>query len=172
MSVWNACADWAWSRLSGLLHHGSGPRGTSLLDPQFPEKLAAFAGRVAARYPWVTQFTPVNEPLTTARFSGLYGHWYPHGRDERTFAQVLLNQCRATVLAMRAIRRVIPNARLVQTEDMGRVYGTPALAGQVEFENVRRWLSLDLLCGRVVRGHRMRGHLRWLGVSDRRNGLV
>ena len=23
-------------------------------------------------------WTPINEPLTTARFSALYGHWYPH----------------------------------------------------------------------------------------------
>ena len=25
------------------------------------------------RYPWIDAYTPVNEPLTTARFSGLYG---------------------------------------------------------------------------------------------------
>ena len=67
----------------GLVHHGSGPRHTSLVDPAFPTGLAAFARRVAERYPWVDAYTPVNEPLTTARFSGLYGHWYPHGRDDR-----------------------------------------------------------------------------------------
>src|ERR1700712_4865383 len=90
----------------GLVHHGSGPRHTSLVDPAFPEQLAAYAGAVARRYPWVQDYTPVNEPLTTARFSGLYGVWYPHGRDEKTFIQALLNQCRGTVLAMRAIRKV------------------------------------------------------------------
>ena len=31
----------------GLLHHGSGPRYTSLLDPDFPEKFASYAGGVA-----------------------------------------------------------------------------------------------------------------------------
>ena len=65
----------------------SGPRSTSLVDPAFAEGLAAFARAVAERYPWVEDFTPVNEPLTTARFSGLYGHWYPHGRDDLTFAR-------------------------------------------------------------------------------------
>ena len=55
----------------GLLHHGSGPPHTDLLDPAFPAKLADYAGSVAARYPWVDAWTPVNEPLTTARFSGL-----------------------------------------------------------------------------------------------------
>jgi hypothetical protein len=42
----------------GLIHHGSGPRHTHLLDPLFPEKLAAYAGSVAARYPWVDAYTP------------------------------------------------------------------------------------------------------------------
>ncbi|MGZ5230215.1 MAG: dTDP-4-dehydrorhamnose reductase, partial [Burkholderiales bacterium] len=56
----------------GFVHHGSGPRYTSLIDSQFAEKLAVFARLFADRYPWVDAYTPVNEPLTTARFSGLY----------------------------------------------------------------------------------------------------
>src|SRR3954447_14349225 len=62
--------------IAGLLHHGSGPRYTNLLDPAFPELLARHARRVAERSPEIRRFTPVNEPLTTARFSALYGHWY------------------------------------------------------------------------------------------------
>src|SRR3954462_11584476 len=103
----------------GLMHHGSGPRDTDLLDPRFPERLADFAHEVAARYPWVTRFTPINEPLTTARFSALYGIWYPHGRDDGLFLRAMLNQIRATRLAMAAIREVTPEAQLVQTEDLG-----------------------------------------------------
>ncbi|HEV2802213.1 MAG TPA: family 1 glycosylhydrolase [Pyrinomonadaceae bacterium] len=159
-------ADWSWpdARLArlgelgvrpivGLLHHGSGPRHTSLVHPDFPVQLAEYARAVARRYPWVDAYTPVNEPLTTARFSGLYGHWYPHGRDYRTFARALVNQCRATVLAMRAIRETNPRAQLVQTEDLGKAFSTPTLRYQAEFENVRRWASLDLLCGRITREH-------------------
>lgn len=86
--------------IAGLVHHGSGPRHTSLIDPGFPEKLAKFADAVAQRYPWISHYTPVNEPLTTARFSGLYGHWYPHERDDLMFAKVLIHECRATVLSM------------------------------------------------------------------------
>jgi len=85
--------------LVGLVHHGSGPPDTSVVDPSFPDRLALFARAVAERYPWVERFTPVNEPLTTARFSGLYGHWYPHGQDDRTFVRALLTQCRAVVPA-------------------------------------------------------------------------
>jgi dTDP-4-dehydrorhamnose reductase len=150
----------------GLVHHGSGPRHTSLVDPAFPEGLAAFARAVAERYPWVEDYTPVNEPLTTARFSGLYGHWYPHGRDGATFVRALLVQCRAIVLAMRAVREVNPRARLIQTEDFGRTYSTQALAYQARHENLRRLLSIDLLCGRVDREHPLHHYLRTMGATD------
>jgi dTDP-4-dehydrorhamnose reductase len=149
----------------GLVHHGSGPRGTSLVDPGFATGLARFARAVAERYPWVEAFTPVNEPLTTARFSGLYGHWYPHGRDERTFLRALITECRATALAMRAVREVSPGARLVQTEDLGKTWSTPLLAYQAEHENHRRWLSLDLLMGRVDRDHPLYARLLAWGTS-------
>jgi dTDP-4-dehydrorhamnose reductase len=158
--------DWRWSddRLArlrslglrpivGLLHHGSGPGYTSLVDDAFPSHLARFARAVAERYPWVTDFTPVNEPLTTARFSALYGHWYPHATSNAAFVRALLSQCRAIAQAMRAIRAVTPDARLVQTEDCGETFGTPATASQVDYEGHRRWLTTDLLTGMVSREH-------------------
>ncbi|HEU4597693.1 MAG TPA: sugar nucleotide-binding protein, partial [Pyrinomonadaceae bacterium] len=151
----------------GLVHHGSGPRSTSLLDPLFPEKLAEYARAVAERYPWIEDYTPVNEPLTTARFSGLYGHWYPHGRDALMFARALLAQVRAVVLSMRAVREVSPRARLVQTEDLGKTFSTPALNYQAEFENERRWLTYDLLAGRLTHGQAMWDYLRWVGIEER-----
>ncbi|MFD1304217.1 dTDP-4-dehydrorhamnose reductase, partial [Methylobacterium marchantiae] len=132
---------------------------TSLLDPAFAPQLAEYAGAVAARYPWLEYYTPVNEPCTTARFAGLYGLWYPHGRDDRTFIQALLNQCRAVVLSMRAIRAVNPNAKLVQTDDLGKTYSTPEMADVAEFYNLRRWLAWDLLCGRVDTDHALWDYL-------------
>ncbi|MDT5063423.1 MAG: dTDP-4-dehydrorhamnose reductase [Acidobacteriota bacterium] len=172
-------ADWSWAdeRLKrlrelgirpivGLVHHGSGPRQTSLVDTSFPEKLAQFARAVARRFPWVEHYTPINEPLTTARFSGLYGHWYPHGRDDLTFARAQLTQCRAIVLAMRAIREINPQARLIQTEDLGKTFSTRTLLYQAEFENERRWLTYDLLTGRVTRAHAMWSYLRGAGIDE------
>lgn len=171
-------ADWTWAderldRLSqlnlcpivGFTHHGSGPRHTSLVDPLFPEKLAQYAEAFAKRYPWVEYFTPVNEPLTTARFSGLYGHWYPHGRDNETFAMALVNQCKAIAQSMKAIRQHIPGAKLIQTEDICKICSTPLLAQQAAYENERRWLSLDLLCGNINDDHKMWGMLRSSGIS-------
>jgi dTDP-4-dehydrorhamnose reductase len=170
--------DWSWAdeRLEalrslgirpivGLVHHGSGPPTTSLVDPDFPARLADFARAVAERYPWVTMYTPINEPLTTARFSGLYGHWYPHGRTDATFVQVLLTECRAITLAMNAIRSVTPTAQLVQTEDMGKTWSVPALAYQAAFENERRWLSFDLLSGLVGPTHALWSYLLKAGAD-------
>lgn len=150
----------------GLVHHGSGPRYTNLLDPAFPTKLARFAGLIARRYPWVKAYTPVNEPLTTARFSALYGHWHPHLRDDQSFARALLTQCRAVVLSMRAIREINSDAQLIQTEDLGKTFSTRRLAYQTEFENERRWLTYDLLAGRVTAEHPMWGYLTWVGLKE------
>jgi dTDP-4-dehydrorhamnose reductase len=171
--------DWAWTDtrierlrelkvapIAGLVHHGSGPPWTSLLDPAFPELLAQYARAAAERYPHIDAWTPVNEPLTTARFSALYGIWYPHKADDTSFVRALLNQMRGTVLAMRAIRQVVPGASLVQTEDLGFTTSSASLQYQADFENLRRWLSFDLLTGRVTPGHGLWAWLRRFGASE------
>lgn len=173
-----ASADWRWADerlpalrqlgitpIVGLVHHGSGPRHTSLIDPAFAEQLAEYAGAVAERYPWVEYYTPVNEPLTTARFCGLYGVWYPHARDEFSFVSALVIQCRAIVLSMRAIRAVNPAAKLVQTDDLGKSYSTPELDDLANFYNERRWLAWDLLCGRIGPEHPLWEYLLASGVA-------
>ena len=149
----------------GLVHHGSGPRQTSLIDPAFAGGLAQFAGVVAARYPWAEYYTVVNEPLTTARFACLYGFWYPHGRSDDLFLRALLMQCRATVLAMREIRAVNPRAKLVQTDDLGKTYGTPTMQAVTAFYNERRWLTWDLLCGKVDPTHALWSYFIKNGVT-------
>lgn len=177
--------DWRWSderleRLAelrvkpivGLVHHGSGPRYTSLVDDSFATGLAAFARAVAERYPWVTDWTPINEPLTTARFAALYGHWYPHARDELLFWTALLNQIDGIRLAMKEIRKVNPAARLVQTEDLGKTYATRPVSDQAHFDNERRWMTWDLLCGKVVPGHPLWPRLHRFGLQWRLHAIA
>jgi dTDP-4-dehydrorhamnose reductase len=160
--------DWTWTAtqlesirennievIAGLVHHGSGPAYTDLTDKKFPYLLAEYAKKVAERFPWINYYTPVNEPLTTARFSGLYGLWYPHAKKEKTFFLALLNQLKGIVLSMQEIRKVNPAAKLVQTEDLGKTYSTPLLKYQANFENERRWLTYDILCGRFNKSHRL-----------------
>jgi dTDP-4-dehydrorhamnose reductase len=158
--------------IAGLVHHGGGPRYTNLLDPGFATGLAAFAAKVAARYDWIEDWTPVNEPLTTARFSALYGHWYPHHRSEPSFWLALVNQIDGVRLAMRAVRKVNPLARLIQTDDLGRTYATVAMREQAAFDNVRRWMSWDLLCGRVTPDHPFWARLVGFGLEDRLRAIA
>jgi dTDP-4-dehydrorhamnose reductase len=171
--------DWSWTAqqlqqidkhkmtpIVGLVHHGSGPAYTNLLSDNFASELAAYAQQVASRFPWLDYYTPVNEPLTTARFSGLYGYWYPHLTDAHSFAIMLLNQVKATVLAMQAIRRINPAAKLVQTEDLTKIHSTELLSYQASFENERRWLTYDLLCGKMTREHPLWGYFLSLGIEE------
>lgn len=177
--------DWRWSDayldrlrtlgirpIAGLVHHGSGPRHTHLLDDGFPAALGAYAGAVAARYPWIDAWTPVNEPVTTARFAALYGHWYPHARDDRAFWQALLNQVDGVRAAMHAIRRVHASAQLIQTDDLGRTSATPPLAAQAAFDNERRWAGWDLLFGRVTPDHPLFAALVRHGLGDRARAIA
>lgn len=171
--------DWSWSDervkelgrlgvepIAGFLHHGSGPEHTNLLDPDFPQKLMVFAGEFAKRYPQINDYTPINEILTTARFSCLYGHWYPHKKDDHSFLKAVINQCKATILAMREIRKINPKARLIQTDDMGKCQSTIKLKYQCDFENERRWLAFDLLCGKVNKEHELYKYILENGIPE------
>jgi dTDP-4-dehydrorhamnose reductase len=153
--------------VAGFLHHGSGPGGLEPLHPDFVPRFADYAEAAAARFDWIDDFTPINEPVTTARFAYLYGHWHPHKRNERLFLRAVVAKARATQEAMRRIRLRNPRARLIQTEDVGRVFSLPSLAYQADYENERRYLGFDLLAGRVDRNHRFWGRLIAAGAAPR-----
>ncbi len=172
--------DWTWTEkqlhsirrkhikpIAGLVHHGSGPAFTDLTDPEFPNKLAIYAKAVAKKFPWLEYYTPVNEPLTTARFSGLYGLWYPHHKDELSFIRMLINELKGVVLSMQAIRKINPKAKLVQTEDLSKTHSTDLLSYQADFENERRWLTYDLLCSKVDKQHFFWNYLISMGIDIR-----
>jgi dTDP-4-dehydrorhamnose reductase len=167
-----AMRDHAIRPIIGLVHHGSGPPTTNLLSPCFAKGLAAHARDTVERFSWVNEWTPVNEPLTTARFAALYGIWYPHARDEQSFWLALLNQIDATRLSMREIRTINPAAILVQTEDLGRTYATASLCSQSGFDNTRRWMTWDLLEGRVDASHPLWNRMVALGFGDRLRAIA
>lgn len=152
--------------IAGLVHHGSGPCYVNFFYGSFEKGLADYAIKVAQRFPWLEYYTPVNEPLTTARFCGMYGHWYPHQKDEYSFFKILLSECKATVLVMQAIREINPEAKLVQTEDLGKCHSTSLLQYQADFENERRWLSYELLCGTLTPDKVMYQFMLKMGIPD------
>ena len=122
----SVCASTGIKVIAGLVHHGSGPRYTNLLDPKFPDLLARLCGAGSReRYPWIEAWTPVNEPLTTARFSCLYGHWYPHLQRHRRD----LPRDRQPVPRRRSgdagdPRRSTRTRSCIATEDIGKTFAT------------------------------------------------
>jgi dTDP-4-dehydrorhamnose reductase len=137
-----------------LLHHGSGPSYTDLLDPAFPLWFAEYAEAAARAFPWVRRWTPINEPLTTARFATLYGVWFPNMRDDRAFGRAMVNQTLAQQAAMRRIRAVNGAAEFVLTEDLQRYSaGDAGVADYVAFLRERVYLSVELVAGRVGAEH-------------------
>ena len=75
-------------------------------------------------------------------------------------------ECKATVMAMKVIRSVNPSAKLVQTDDLGKIYSSAQLAYQADFENERRWLAWDLISGLVTPSHRLWNYLLWSGIDE------
>jgi len=161
-----AATDWRWAEarlgrlaelrvepIVGLLHHGYGPSDVGPVDAAWPAAFGRYAAAAARRLPART-WLPINEPLTTARFGGLYGWWPPYRRDPDAFADVLIAQALAFLEASHAIRAAQSGATIVVNEDLGRTFGSPALRDVVAAHNDRRWLTFDLLTGRVDRSHR------------------
>ena len=158
--------DWLWAEqrldglrqrrirpIVGLLHHGFGPAAMDPLDPEWPRRFGEYAHEVASRFPETDAWLPINEPLTTARFGALYGWWSPYARDDDTFVRLLVAEAEAYVHAARAIRDVNPSATLIANEDVGRTYGTSECRDAVEHANLRRWLTFDLITGKVDSSH-------------------
>ena len=50
-----------------------------------------YAAAVAARYPWIRHYTPVNEIYVTARLSAKEGLWNEQSRTDRGFVTALKN---------------------------------------------------------------------------------
>src|SRR5678815_5840960 len=78
---------------------------------------------------------------------------------------MLINQLKGVVLSMQAIRKINPKTKLVQTEDLSKTHSTDLLSYQADFENKRRWLTYDLLCGKVDQQHFFWEYFISLGID-------
>ncbi|HET9221837.1 MAG TPA: family 1 glycosylhydrolase, partial [Roseiflexaceae bacterium] len=101
-----------------LMHYGT-PLWLedSFAAPDYPERVAAYAGAFAARYgELVRYYTPLNEPIVNADFCGRRGVWPPYLTSDRGFVRVLLPIARGIQLSAQAIRATDPDAILVAVE--------------------------------------------------------
>src|SRR3546814_11212923 len=60
--------------IGGLLHHGSVPGYTTLIDPDFPANFSAFPAIADDGYHWISTVPPNTTTLTTARLPPPISH--------------------------------------------------------------------------------------------------
>lgn len=145
----------------------------------YPQHVAEFAARFAERYAdRVTDFTPVNEPVIHALFSGEYGYWPPYLKGADGFATIATNLARGFVRSQRAIAEVVgPSATFIHVDAaMSFVGDDVATEHRAEATRLRHRVHLveDLVTGRVDDSHALRddiegalgeGELAWFAEN-------
>ena len=131
-----------------LLHFGVPDWLGNFQNPDLPRHFQDYAGAVAARYPWVRYYTPVNEMYVTARISAKDGLWNEQLRTDRGFVTALKHLVAANILATWRIVGQRPDAVIVHSESAEYVHeATWAPSHAVTMANKERLVALDLLFG-------------------------
>jgi beta-glucosidase/6-phospho-beta-glucosidase/beta-galactosidase len=136
-----------------LVHHTSYPRWLrrGFLDRQFPKAYLRYVEAFARRYPWIEEYTLLNEPFTTFLLCGQIGVWPPHLRGLSGFLTLAMNVFPAVAQASRMYRELLPEARHVYVEPCERHSAAgPEAERHAAFANDRRFFLLDLLLGRPL----------------------
>ena len=129
-----------------LLHFGVPSWVGDFQNPELPTHFADFADAVAARYPWVRFYTPVNEIYVTAKMSAKDGVWNEQLKDDKAFVTALKHCVAASILATHRIAQRRPDCVIVQSESAEYMHEACASPSpKVALENKQRLLSLDLL---------------------------
>lgn len=137
-------------------------------DPEFPEALERFTEILVNRYAsQVHTWCPCNEPLILALFSGDFGFWPPHSRGWKGYMPVLSRIMQAVNRSIRAVRRADPTATVLLCDNVENFKSrSPDLAVEVRRRNLRRFLAMDLLLGRVDRHHPLYEWITAYGMSE------
>ncbi len=177
--------DWSWTDRALKAMAGCGLRpivdlvhyGTPLwlarefAHAEYPQRVAEYAARFAERYSDVAvDYTPLNEPVVHALFSGEYGYWPPYLTGAQGFTALAVNLARGVVLTQRAVADVLGGrATFVHVDAaMGFVGDDDAPEHRAEAERLRMQVHLveDLVTGRVAGDHPAVPQLRRAGVGD------
>ncbi|MFB2554982.1 family 1 glycosylhydrolase [Herbiconiux liangxiaofengii] len=177
--------DWSWldRAMASFGEHGLRPivdllhYGTPLwlegefAHPDYPQRVAEYAVAVAERYRDVaTDYTPVNEPMIHALFSGEYAYWPPYLSGPHGLVSISAALARGFVLTQRGIAEVLGDAAsFVHVDATLRYAGdTDAPEHRETAERLRHqaFLVEDLVTGSVVEEHPLRPLLSSNGLSD------
>lgn len=149
-----------------LMHYGTPLWMTeSFLDPDYPQRVAAFAAAAAARYgDRFDVWTPLNEPNVNADCCGNRGVWPPYLTGEDGFTALVVPLAEGIAATQRAIRDVQLDASFVYVEAAFRYTGDTFPMPKAVLEE-RRFVVLDLALGRVGGDHPMRDWLTSHGAD-------
>ena len=107
-----------------LCHYGY-PDGLDAFGPDFVRRFADYARAVAAhvvpRLPGPHFFTPINEITFFAFCGGEWGWTAPWGKTRQTRFDFRKRLCEADIAAVKAIREVCPEARMVHIDPLVNV---------------------------------------------------
>jgi beta-glucosidase/6-phospho-beta-glucosidase/beta-galactosidase len=138
-----------------LCHYGY-PDDADPFAPDFAGRFAAYcraaAAYVTARVQGPHFFTPINEITFWGFAGGEWGWMAPFGRDEATRHRFRKALCAAAIAGVRAIREVVPEARMVHVEPLIQVVppaDRPDLADEAHHERGEdACFAWDVLAGR------------------------
>ncbi|MGE5609063.1 MAG: family 1 glycosylhydrolase, partial [Bacillota bacterium] len=137
-------------------------------DPEFPEALEEYTHAIVERYCRSVQlWCPCNEPSVCALFSGDFGFWPPHSRKWRGYMPVLSRIAQAVSRSIRVVRRVMPEATVLLCDNVENFKTRhESLQVEVRRRNLRRFLVLDLITGRLDRTHPLFPWVTAYGLSE------
>lgn len=162
--------DWAWFdsymielHLNNIepildpLHHISFPDWLvgGFSNNDFADQYSKFFFLLMARYPHVSKYTIINEPLVTCLFTGKYGIWYPFEEGDHNFLRQLRVVARVIYVLANALQA---NGKQHYWADSCESHinrdGSPH-PGQKH-----RFLLLDILMGRMTHKHSLWEYVR------------
>jgi len=176
--------DWEWldkalQRMKNLgiepildpLHHTSFPEWLTggFASPEFVDTYVRFVTALATRYPWVKNYTVVNEPFVTTWFCGKVGVWYPYKRGHKNFVPMILNVGEAINRVSRMLVDTIPGLRLIHVDASEQHRALDAKSEPfAELMNEMRFLVQDLVLGNITDEHSLCTYLIENGADKNR----
>lgn len=152
-----------------LLHYGT-PLWleNEFANRDYPERVAEYSVAVADRYrDLVTDYTPVNEPMIHALFSGSYGYWPPYLAGSEGLVTMSRQLARGFQQTQRGIADVLGDRAVFVHVDAGMRYdGDADRAGEIAHLRDQVWLVEDLVTGGVGPDHPLASFLSRNGMSD------
>jgi beta-glucosidase/6-phospho-beta-glucosidase/beta-galactosidase len=119
---------------------------------RFVQYATAFSQYVSSRMQGPYFFTPINEITYFAFIGGLWGWAAPYKKSRLFYNELRLNLCRAAIESVKAIRKILPAARMIHADPLVQVatpVNMPQLRKKALYEsNVDTYIAWDILCGK------------------------